>query len=90
MEAQAETLRCLRQLEIEELVLQQCKQELQLSREIKQAEAEELQEFGPASVKFKSSSVLETTDQRQGQSKGNASKVNAMHEFPNNSIIYFT
>ena len=99
LEAQAETLRRLHQLEIEELVLQQRKQELQLSGEIaaanaeqsvyEQAEAEELQEFSPAPVKSKSSCVPETavTDQRQGRSKEKAPKVNAMHDFPNTPTI---
>jgi hypothetical protein len=58
LEARAETLRRLHQLEIEELVLQQRKQELQLSGEIdaeqaiyKQAEADELKDFQPALMK---------------------------------------
>ena len=54
-----------------------------------QVEAEELQEFGPAPVKSKSSCVPESaaTDQRQGRSKENAPKGNAMHEFPNTPTI---
>ena len=95
LETRAETVRCLHQLEIEELVLQQRKQELQLNGEIaaadaeqsvhEQAEAEELKEFHPAPVKSNSSSVpgITVSEQHQRGLKEDALKVNAKQEFPN-------
>ncbi len=95
LETRAETLHRLHQLEIEELVLQQRKQELQLNGEIaaadaeqsvyEQAKAEERKEFHPAPVKSNSSSLpgISVSEQHQRGSKEDAPKVNAKHEFPN-------
>jgi hypothetical protein len=90
LEAQAETLRRLHQLEIEELVLKQRKQELQLSGEIaaaeqsmyEQVEAKELREFDPAPT----SDTRTVSNQHRGGTKENAPKVNAIHKFPNTPI----
>ncbi|CAB3997294.1 PREDICTED: uncharacterized protein LOC107342904, partial [Paramuricea clavata] len=94
LEAQAETLRRLHQLEIEELVLKQRKQELQLSGEIaaagaeqsvyEQVEAEELREFDPDPKS--DTQTVPVSNQHRGGSKENAPKVNAMYEFPNTPI----
>ncbi|CAB3978772.1 Hypothetical predicted protein [Paramuricea clavata] len=94
LEAQAETLRRLHQLEIEELVLKQRKQELQLSREIaaagaeqsvyEQVEAEELREFDPDPKS--DTQTVPVSNQHRGGSKENGPKVNAMYEFPNTPI----
>ena len=94
LEAQAETLRRLHQLEIEELALQQRKQELQLSGEIaaaeaeqsvyEQAEVEELSQFSHVPVKSKNpfAPKTATSNQQQGSSKVNAPQVDIVHEFP--------
>ena len=93
LETRAETLRRLHQLEIEELVLQQRKQELQLSGEIaaadaersiyQQAEAEEPGEFHPAPVKS-NSSVPEAavSDRHERGFEEDVPKANAKLEFP--------
>jgi hypothetical protein len=94
LEAQAEILRRLHQLEIEELVLKQRKQELQLSGEIaaagaeqsvyEQVEAEELREFDPAPTS--DTRAVSVSNQHRGGSKENAAKINAIHEFPDTPI----
>ena len=85
LEAQAETLRRLHQLEIEELALQQRKQELQLSGEIAAAEAgqsvyeqvefEEISQFSPAPVTSKNPFAPETATSNQQQGSSNESSV---------------